>query len=390
MVCTCGLSWLKASYDFNRAHHISVLCRQADYSPLLVLDLLVLFYVNVITKLSNEDRNRALGQLQAGITAAQVARNFGVHEHTIRRLRQRHAATGSVHDRQRSGSPRETTRRQDRQIRLQHLRRRFTVPAMTARNTPGRTRHRISSRTVRRRLREAGIRARRPYCGSRLKRLQRRNRLQWARQHQRWPVQRWRQILFTDECKFQVDHNDRRQYVYRRRNERFADACVKERDRFGGANTMVWAGFSYDGRTRLVFLDRPRGAAGRGVTAQRYIQEVLRPVVVPFMQQNPGLVLQHDNAPPHAARMTTNFIQQQNIQTLPWPSMSPDMNPIENVWSYLKDKLMDNNLQTRQELRNFILREWNALPRNYLQGLVRSMRRRCTALVNAGGGHTRY
>lgn len=113
-------------------------------------------------------------------------------------------------------------------------------------------------------------------------------------------------------------------------------------------------------------------------------------VITNFMQQNPGLILQQDNARPHSARLTANFLHQNNVDVLPWPSMSPDMNPIEHVWSYLKRKLHDNNLRNVVQLRNFITREWAALPQRFLQNLVASMRRRCVALVNANGGHTRY
>ena len=103
----------------------------------------------------------------------------------------------------------------------------------------------MSARTIRRRLREVGIR---PYCGSRLTPRHRRMCRDFARRHKRWPLQRWHSVLFTDECKFQ----DRRQYVYRRSNERFTDAYFKERDRFGGASTMVWAGFTYHRKMPLV------------------------------------------------------------------------------------------------------------------------------------------
>ena len=235
-----------------------------------------------------------------------------------------------------------------------------------------------------------GVRTRRPYCGARLTPLHRRNRREWARQHQRWPLHRWHQVIFTDESKFQIDFNDRRHYVYRLRNERFADTCVREGDRFGGVHTMVWAWFTYHRKTRLVFLDNVRGAGARGVTAQRYIDDVLRPVVIPFIQRNPGLTLQQDNARPHRARLTTTFLQNNNIPVLPWPYMSPDMNPIEHAWAYMKRKLHGNNLRTVVELRNFIIREWDDLPQHFLQNLVRFMRRRCVALVNANGGHSRY
>ena len=341
--------------------------------------------------LNVDQRNQALGQMQAGIPSAQVARTFGVHEQTMRRLRQRFAQTGHVRDRPRSGRPRETSARTDRAMVRSHVRNRFSVPKRTARATPGRRRNHISAKTVRRRLRTSCLRARRPYCGARLNRNLRRNRLNWALNHSRWALGRWRNVLFTDECKFNTDFNDRRQYVYRRPNERFNDDCVKERDRWGGASTMVWAGFKFGHRTPLVFLDRAPGRnAPRGINAQRYINDVLQPVVVPYVRYHPRTQLMHDNARPHTARLTTNYLQANNVQVIPWPAMTPDMNPIEHVWAELKRRLSFVTLNDRQQLRAFLQREWAALAPRYLNKLIRSMVRRCRALVNANGGHTRY
>lgn len=338
-------------------------------------------------KLSREQRLRALGRLEAGEPAAQVARAFNVHEQTIRRLRHRHAQTGSVDDRPRSGRPRVTTRRQDRLILLRHLRNRFTVPTRTARNTPGRGQARISARTVRRRLRAAGLRCRRPYVGARLTPNHRLRRLNWAQRYRRWVLARWRDVLFTDEAKFSVDANDRRVHVYRRRGERFADPCVREIDRWGGPSTMVWGGIENGGKTDLIFFDNARG---RGLTAQRYVDNVLRPVVVPYLRARPGMILQQDNARPHTARITQQYLRQQNVNVLPWPSLSPDLNPMEHVWDYLKRRVRTHNLRNRRDLEQAVRQEWANLPLRFIRRLVASMRRRCTALVNANGGHTRY
>jgi transposase len=340
-------------------------------------------------KLSNEQRARAIGQLEAGATAAHVASHFGVNEKTIRRLRVKFATHGTVADLPRSGRPRETTLRQDRHIQLTHLRNRFAAPNDTARNTPGRNRPRISARTIRRRLKAVGIRCRRPYRGARLTPNHRRLRVAWALRHRRWRLNQWRTALFTDECKFNVDSSDRRQNVYRRSGERFTDACVIENNRWGGPSVMVWAGFTHHHKTRLVFLEYGRGR-GRGLTAQRYVDQVLQPIILPFLTAHPGTILQQDNARPHSERLTQNFLAANNVQTLPWPALSPDMNPIEHVWDYMKQKIRARNLHNVHDLRDAITQEWDRLPARFLNRLVASMRKRCTELIRVNGGHTHY
>ena len=84
---------------------------------------------------------------------------------------------------------------------------------------------------------------------------------------------------------------DGRRRVYRRRGERFADACVVERYRFGGGSVMVCGGIAHGIKSQLIIV------AGNN-TAVRYRDEILRPVAVPLVQQR-NLILQQDNARPH-------------------------------------------------------------------------------------------
>jgi hypothetical protein len=83
----------------------------------------------------------------------------------------------------------------------------------------------------------------------------------------------------------------------------------------------MWAAISLTGKTALVYIPR-------NLTAQRYCGEILQPHVLPLMQQN-GARFQHDNARPHTARITTALLTNSNVAVLPWPSKSPDLNPIE-------------------------------------------------------------
>ena len=340
-------------------------------------------------RLSLNDRYRALGQLDAGRTFRQVAATFGTSVRTITNLRNRVRQTATAADRPRSGRPRVTTRRQDRVICLAHLRDRFLPATSTAAVTPGRNNPRISAPTVRRRLREANLNSRRPYVGAVLTPRHRRQRLAWARQHLCWTRHQWHQVLFTDESRFQLDVSDGRIRVWRRRNERYADVCVRQRDPWGGPSVMVWGGICHGGITLLVVLDIQAGP-GNGVTAQRYVDQVLRPVTVPFLAAHPGMTLMQDNARAHTARLTTQFLQQNNVNVLPWPAMSPDMNPIEHVWDQMGYALARLNVRPRNvvELRQAVLQAWQNIPQFRIRRLIDSLRRRCTACINAEGGHT--
>ena len=333
-------------------------------------------------RLSEAQRNNIIGRLQAGESQQTVANVLNVSQSTISRLWNRFQQQGSTRDRPRSGRPRVTSQAQDRFIRLRHLRQRFQTAASTASVIPGL--RRISEQTVRNRLREAGIRARRPVRGVVLTAQHRQNRVQWSQTHRVWPLQRWRNVWFSDESRFLLQRADGRARVYRRRNERFAANCVQQVDRFGGGSVMVWGAISHTGKSALVHVQGT-------MTAQIYRDHILRPHVLPLMQRN-GAIFQHDNARPHTARLTNVFLQGNNIQVLPWPSKSPDLNPIEHLWDELDRRVRQRQPQpqTLQQLAQALQAEWNNIPMQTIRHLVSSMGSRCQAVIAARGGHTRY
>ncbi len=75
---------------------------------------------------------------------------------------------------------------------------------------------------------------------------------------------------------------------------------------------------------------------------------------------------------------------------LPWPALSPDLSPIEHLWDALDRRLRRRQPVTLRQLRLFLLKEWNKIDQREIQTLIRSMRRRCIAVRDANGGHTRY
>ena len=125
--------------------------------------------------LTTEQRLIIIGRLQTGQSQSVVARQFNVVRSTISRLWRRFQETGSVADRPRSGRPRVTTPANDRFIRLRHLRNRLASASSTVQSMSAA--RRISDQTVRNRLHDAGLWARRPYRGPVLTDRHRQNRL---------------------------------------------------------------------------------------------------------------------------------------------------------------------------------------------------------------------
>lgn len=335
-------------------------------------------------RLPENVRLRAIGMLEAGTNQNVVAERFGVHRNTISSLWCRFLQTGHTNDRHRRGRPHVTSRQEDIHIRLVHLRNRFQSPSLTARTIPGL--RPISARTVRNRLRDMGIRPRRPAIRPVLMRHHRAARLQWCRQYMQYTFQDWCGILFTDESRFHLDSSDGRQRVYRRIGERFSDACVLQRRSFGGGSVMVWGGITAHGRTELVIIV---GA----LTAVRYRDIVIQGHVIPFINgQARRITLQQDNARPHVARIVSEFLQEENINVLPWPAVSPDLSPIEHIWDEMERRLrhLPNTPMTLNELGEQLVIIWNNIPQQFIFNLVSSMRRRCQSCITANGGHTRY
>jgi len=146
-------------------------------------------------------------------------------------------------------------------------------------------------------------------------------------------------------------------------------------------------GISDQGKTDLIVVQG-------NMTGQRYIDQILRPVVVPYARNHgPGFQLMDDNARPHHANIVTNLLAAQHINRfLPWPAISPDMNPLEHFWDELKRAVYPRVQagDTLADLRRYVLQEWGNIPQAQVQRLIRSMRRRCAALCVSRGGYTRY
>lgn len=96
---------------------------------------------------------------------------------------------------------------------------------------------------------------------------------------------------------------------------------------------MFWGSYSVKyGKGLCLFWEKEWGT----ITAEKYLEKVI-PLVDGWFRMHPGQVFMHDNASPHAAELTREEILERGIPLYDHPPFSPDLNPIEDAWNWMKD-----------------------------------------------------
>ena len=150
---------------------------------------------------------------------------------------------------------------------------------------------------------------------------------------------------------------------------------------------MFWGCFSYYGVGGLLPVEGM-------MNSDKYI-DVLQKRVVPEMAKvfsDGSDIFQQDLAPCHTSRKVTKFFADNQIKVREWPGNSPDLNPIENLWAIIKQRLRGKDCTTMQKLIEAIFQLWYRDPQiiQNCKYLVDSMPERVKQLLKSRGGHIRY
>ncbi|GFU50003.1 transposable element Tcb2 transposase [Trichonephila clavipes] len=158
----------------------------------------------------------------------------------------------------------------------------------------------IVPQTISRHLAEANLKFKRPFRALPLTPEHQQLCLQCCQVRSMWNVTDWQKVVFSDESRFfgGTDHN--RVRVWRSTGERYNFPLTVLRHTARTAGVMVWGAIAYDSRSTLIVM---RGT----LTGQRYVDDILRPHVGPFLNGLPGAIFQQDNARPHTARVAQDF-----------------------------------------------------------------------------------
>ena len=99
---------------------------------------------------------------------------------------------------------------------------------------------------------------------------------------------------------------------------------------------------------------------------------------------------QQDNDPKHTSKVAKQFLETEVPETIDWPSNSPDINPIENIWSILKRRVEKRKTSNIRELDQFLHEEWKKIEKTIINNLVHSMKSRCLAIIESMGERINY
>lgn len=244
-------------------------------------------------------------------------------------------------------------------------------------------------RTTYRRAYELQLSSYRPATFIPLGPQHRRHRLQWCHEHADWTPDQWQSVVWSDESRFCMDFHDGRVRIRRFPNQRYHRDMFVYHDRYGGGSVMIWGAFSWSGLSQMVVVQGT-------LNSQQYVDQILHPVLLPFFHDNAQhLLFQQDNARPHIAAHSLDFLGTNHINLLPWPARSPDLSPIEHLWDAIGRQLHDPIMYpdppaTIAELRQRILDQWHAIRLDLVHNLIGSISNRIQLCIQQRGGPTRY
>ncbi|PRD35679.1 UNVERIFIED_CONTAM: Transposable element Tcb1 transposase [Trichonephila clavipes] len=226
-------------------------------------------------QVSEFDRGRIVAYRNCGLSFGEIGSRVGRNQTTVMQICDRWMQEGTTDRRGRSHPPQCTTSREDRQIVRMAVTDSSVTSRTVAQHIESVTYHSVSARPIRRRLQQSGLSARHPLLGLPLTQNHRRLRRQWFDKRRMW-VAEWNEVVFVDESRIYLQRHDGRIRVWRHRGERMLNSCVMHRHTGPAPGIMVWDGIGYHSRTPLV---RSAGT----LNSQRYISEVLEPVVLPYL-----------------------------------------------------------------------------------------------------------
>jgi hypothetical protein len=160
---------------------------------------------------------------------------------------------------------------------------------------------------------------------------------------------------------------------------------------------MFWGCFSGNKKGPSLFWEK----SWKSINSERYCEHTL-PLVERHLALHPYLCFMQDNAPAHSSKYTKSWLNDHRILTITWPPNSPDLNPIEIVWNWMKQWIQETygmeidsfesegKKMNSNRLKQMVKEAWNQITEADLDRLLHTMEQRCLDVITAQGGHTKW
>uniref|UniRef100_A0AAY5KWE3 Tc1-like transposase DDE domain-containing protein n=1 Tax=Esox lucius TaxID=8010 RepID=A0AAY5KWE3_ESOLU len=199
--------------------------------------------------------------------------------------------------------------------------------------------------------------------------------LKFANDHLDDPEEEWEKVMLSDETKKELFGLNSTRCVWRKKDEYNPKNTIPT-VKHGGGNIILWGCFSAKGTGRLHCIKgRMDGAMYREILANNLLPSVRA------LKMGRGWVFQHDNDPKHTGRATKEWLCKKHLKVLQWPSQSPDLNPIENLWRELKVHIAQRHPRNLKDLEMVCMEEWAKFPAAVFANFVKNYRKRMISVI---------
>ncbi|KAG2470934.1 TCB1 transposase, partial [Polypterus senegalus] len=209
--------------------------------------------------------------------------------------------------------------------------------------------------------------------------------LEFAKRHLKDSLTIRNKILWSDETKIELFGVNARRHVWMKPGTTHHQANTIPTVKHGGGSIMLWECFSAAGTRRLVRIKGKMSAAMYSdILDENLLQSALD------LRLGRRFFFQQDNDPKHTAKISKEWLQDNSVNVLEWPSQSQDLNPIEHLWRDLKMAVHRRFPSNLKELEKRCKEEWAKLAKDRCAKLVASYSKRLEAVISAKGASTKY
>ena len=343
-------------------------------------------------------RYRAIGMIEGGMTQRQVAKSLKVGLRSIARWWKSHKSGQSLHDKPRSGRP-EKIHHVAKQVISLSIGKRGQSTRKLARRLTSKG-YSVSRETVRRHLKnEINLKAYRRPRKPRLTEKMKKARIEFAKSKLNWTLNDWKNVLWSDESSFQLfpPSNPNCDRVWLHSPSKVPPTFTVKHP----PKVMVWGMFSYRALSQLHFVPQKQS-----VTSQYYREEILSKTAMEAMSRSrmngslvsrkilkctSNAIFMQDSAPPHTAVANQVWLSEHfplYWRKGEWPGNSPNLNPIENLWAIMKNRVAEMRpATTLDQLVRQLNLAWSSLDETILENLVASMPNRMKKVLQMKGDY---